>query len=144
MVQYFAEEIGLPEMQRLHQAYSSMNKVVAVASNAAPCVDAQQLIPSSETPWHTFYGRDPLDLEWLIAKQHAAIGGVPAIPSAIPRRIPPLSTSTPAVQPSPILDAGKGKGSARTSCTVDDIKDYAEQLAACSEHDEVGLVVALS
>lgn len=138
MAQSFAEMIGLPAMQRLHNANSSMNRnTQTVLANAALRVDTQPLIPSSATSWHTFYGCDSNVLEQLIAEKIEVFHAMPEISPTVAQPLPPSAPgpSTPVAQSSLVL---QGKHPERKPWNVDDIKRYVEQFRACDEHDEVG------
>ncbi|KAI1785813.1 hypothetical protein LXA43DRAFT_1065551 [Ganoderma leucocontextum] len=144
MVQYFAEEVGLPTMRAMDKANpprSKLKGVQTVAAVAVPCVDTQPLIPPSETPWHTFYGRDPGVLERLIAERIAVVDAVPEIPSMTLRpSLQPL-VSEGVTLPAPSSSAavfGKRKCREREPWTAADIKHYAKHFEGCGEHDDAG------
>ncbi|PIL33486.1 hypothetical protein GSI_04109 [Ganoderma sinense ZZ0214-1] len=134
MVQYFAEEIGLPAVQRAHKAKPTKHQRLPIgAASAASPGDIQPLIPPSETPWHKFYGRDSGVLERLIAEQASGLGIVPKMPSTISRTLPSSQAPSPeGVAPrTTVLHQGAAR-------TVGDIGRFVRQFERCNENDEAG------
>ncbi|RDX44105.1 hypothetical protein OH76DRAFT_1487324 [Lentinus brumalis] len=111
MVQYFAERIAVPAMERWDAA-SDINSWGSTAT-AQPYVDRgadMPIIPPSTTPHHVFYGRVPGQLEQLIAANYnIAQPAPPSVATATTSDTQADPEHAPGVPAMPTDDKGKGR-----------------------------------
>ncbi|RDX41768.1 hypothetical protein OH76DRAFT_1422923 [Lentinus brumalis] len=103
LIQYFAEHVAVPAMNRWDDANHTATWPT-VAPNVTPGERGrdQPLVPQGLTPHHIIYGRDPDELDMLIAALHHTTAP-PPIPGPAPVPVPPPALPTPVPVTAPVV-----------------------------------------